>query len=186
MVKIKISKTLQSKIRNGYPWVFNYQVLNEELAGSPGDLAVIYDNKNKFLALGIYDPFSELCFRVLTTGSPKTIDHTFFNERLQKALEIRRPLEAEGTTGYRIINGENDGFPGLILDRYRDSAVVKNLFGGLGPLFGNFKFLIRKRAPRSALYFADEQKRQERYIRNGEFSRWFNFIRYRTQIACVV
>jgi 23S rRNA (cytosine1962-C5)-methyltransferase len=147
MIKIKISKTLQSKIRNGYPWVFNYQVLNGELVGSPGDLAVIYDNKNKFLALGIYDPFSELCFRVLTTGSPKTIDHAFFNERLQKALEIRRPLEAEGTTGYRIINGENDGFPGLILDRYRDSAVVKIYSAAWVPYLKILSSLFKKELP---------------------------------------
>jgi len=147
MIKIKISKTLQSKIRNGFPWVFSYQVLNGGLTGSPGDLGVIYDSKNKFLALGIFDPFSELCFRVLTTGAPKTIDRAFFNERLQKALEIRRPLEAEGTTGYRIINGENDGFPGLILDRYRDSAVVKIYSAAWVPYLEILSSLFEKELP---------------------------------------
>ena len=55
MIKIKISKTLEAKIRKGYPWVFKYQLENVVTEGS-SSLAVCYDNKNRFLAIGLWAP----------------------------------------------------------------------------------------------------------------------------------
>ena len=125
MIRIKISKTLEQKIRRGYPWVFHYQVQNVNIKGKAGDLAVVYDSKNEFLAIGLYDPESEIRLRILKTSNPVDIDNAFFEERFNKALVLRDNLFSEGTTGYRVINGEGDGFPGLVLDRYENTAVVK-------------------------------------------------------------
>ena len=125
MIKIQISKTLQGKIRKGYPWVFNYQIQNRIPDGSQENLGVIYDHNNHFLAVGLWEPCSDLCFRVLNLGKPREINRCFFLERLQSAIKIRQDLENQGTTGYRVINGESDGFPGLVLDRYEDTLVVK-------------------------------------------------------------
>ena len=125
MIKIEISKTLQGKIRNGYPWVFKYQVQNKIPEGKQEYLGVIYDHKNRFLAVGLWDPFSDLCFRVLNLGEPKEISREFFQKRLQAAIKIREDLKSQATTGYRVINGENDRFPGLVLDRYEDTLVLK-------------------------------------------------------------
>ena len=125
MIKIQISKTLQGKIRKGYPWVFNYQIQNRIPDGSRENLGVIYDHNNRFLAMGLWDPYSDLCFRVLNLGKPREINGYFFLERLQSAIKIRQELETQGTTGYRVINGESDGFPGLVLDRYEDTLVLK-------------------------------------------------------------
>ena len=125
MIKIQISKTLQGKIRKGYPWVFNYQIQNRIPDGSRENLGVIYDHNNRFLAMGLWDPYSDLCFRVLNLGKPREINGYFFLERLQSAIKIRQKLETQGTTGYRVINGESDGFPGLVLDRYEDTLVLK-------------------------------------------------------------
>ena len=125
MIKIQISKTHQSKIRKGYPWVFKYQIQNQIPDENQENLGVIYDHNNHFLAVGLWDPCSDLCFRVLNLGKPQAIDRGFFRERLQSAIKIRQGLESQGTTGYRVINGENDGFPGLVLDRYEDTLVLK-------------------------------------------------------------
>ena len=124
MIKIKISKTLETKIKKGYPWVFKYQ-LHKKVKKSSNGLAVLYDHKNRFLAIGLWDPTSDLCFRVLNLFEPRKIDTNFFLERLQKALLIREALQVKRTNGYRILNGENDGFPGLILDRYANTWVIK-------------------------------------------------------------
>ena len=124
MVKIKISKTLEAKIKKGYPWVFKYQLQNPVYKKS-GSLAVLYEHKNRFLAIGIWDSDSDLCFRVLNLFEPKEINYEFFLERFQKALLLRKGLIEQGTTGYRILNGENDGFPGLILDKYDKTWVIK-------------------------------------------------------------
>lgn len=125
MIKIEISKTLQSKIRKGYPWVFKYQIQNQTPEKTQENLGVIYDHKNRFLAVGLWDSCSDLCFRVLNHGNPQELNRSFFLERLRSAIKIREELESQGTTGYRIINGENDKFPGLVLDRYESTLVVK-------------------------------------------------------------
>ncbi len=126
IIKIQVSKTLQAKIQKGHPWVFDYQIQGQTPAeGHPGDLGIIYSSKNKFLAIGFYDPFSDIRLRILQWGQPLAIDAGFFKDRLQKAVAIRSSLQKQGTSGYRVINGENDGFPGMVLDRYEDTAVLK-------------------------------------------------------------
>lgn len=125
MIKIKISRTLESKIRKGYPWVFKYQLQNDLPDNSNGGLAVIYDHKKRFLAIGLWEPNSDLCFRVLNLLETVEIDTPFFLKRFQQALLLRKGLEKQGTTGYRVLNGENDGFPGLVLDRYDKTWVLK-------------------------------------------------------------
>jgi 23S rRNA (cytosine1962-C5)-methyltransferase len=125
MVRIKISKTLEQKIRRGYPWIFYYQIQNKKIEGELGDLAVVYDSKNIFLAIGLYDPESDIRLRILQTSQPVDISSNFFKNRLLSALELRKSMLADETTGYRIINGENDGFPGLVLDRYESTLVLK-------------------------------------------------------------
>jgi 23S rRNA (cytosine1962-C5)-methyltransferase len=125
MNKIKISKTLESKIRKGYPWIFKYQLQSDVTDKFNGGLAVIYDHKNRFLAIGLWEPDSDLCFRVLNLLETIEIDTPFFLKRFQQALLLRKDLEKQGTTGYRVLNGENDGFPGLVLDRYDKTWVLK-------------------------------------------------------------
>jgi 23S rRNA (cytosine1962-C5)-methyltransferase len=91
-----------------------------------GELAVIYDRNDRFLAIGLYDPDSPLRVRVLHCGKPQTIDAAWWQKRLRTALDLRQPLFAsQTTTGYRLINGESDGWPGLVLDRYGHVLVLK-------------------------------------------------------------
>ncbi len=123
--KLKVSNRLQSRIRKGYPWVHFYQIEKEPKDIQPGDLGVIYDKANRFLAIGLYDPCSEIRLRILNTGSPCAIDRVFFDQRLKEALILRVGLEEAGTTGYRVVNGENEGFPGFVIDRYGDTVVFK-------------------------------------------------------------
>ncbi len=124
-IKIKISKRHQNKIRKGFPWVYYYQLSQRNITGRPGDLGVIYDSANRFLAIGLFDPFSDIRLRILQTRNPSEIDEHFFRERLQAALALREPLMSQETTAYRMVNGENDGFPGMVVDRYHDTLVIK-------------------------------------------------------------
>lgn len=95
-------------------------------AGEVGDLAVVFDSSRRFRAIGLYDPASPIRIRVLHHGEPRTIDRAFFAERLRAALDRRASLIASGeTTGFRWVHGENDQMPGLVIDRYGATAVVK-------------------------------------------------------------
>lgn len=124
-IKIKVSKSLQGKIRKGFPWVHYYQLSNRKISGKAGDLGVVYDSDNRFLAIGLYDPFSDIRLRILQIRDPREIGEAFFRERLQRAIELRRSLDSNKTNAYRMINGENDGFPGMVVDRFNDILVIK-------------------------------------------------------------
>ena len=122
-LRLRLRPTAESIVRNGHPWVFADSVKEQNREGAPGELAVIFDRNDKFLAVGFYDPNSPIRVRILHTGKPIQIDAAFWKQRFEQAL-AKRNFE-ENTTGYRIIHGENDGFPGLVLDRYGDTSVLK-------------------------------------------------------------
>jgi 23S rRNA (cytosine1962-C5)-methyltransferase len=92
---------------------------------SPGDLAVIYGPKRQQIGLGLYDPRSPLRVRVLHHGGATAIDDAFFAARIAAALALRAPLASGNTDGYRLVHGENDRLPGLVVDRYGHTLVVK-------------------------------------------------------------
>lgn len=108
-----------------HPWLYAESIRSASRAGEAGDLAVIFDHKRELLALGLWDPDSPIRIRVLHRGKPRPIDRDFFAERLRGALAGRAGLVEQGTTGFRVVNGESDGLPGLVLDRYETTLVLK-------------------------------------------------------------
>lgn len=125
-VAVRVTKDAARQIRGGHPWVFDGSVTSVRPAGRAGDLAVVFDDRRDFMAIGLFDPGSPIRIRVLHQGRPKPIDGAFWRERLQAALARRGSLDADpGTNAYRWVHGENDGLPGLIVDRYGAVVVVK-------------------------------------------------------------
>ncbi|MGB3410281.1 MAG: class I SAM-dependent rRNA methyltransferase [Microthrixaceae bacterium] len=123
---VRVTKDAARQIRGGHPWVFDNSIVSIKPEGSSGDLAVIFDDKRQFMAVGLYDPESPIRIKVLHHGKPRTIDGTFWQERLEAAQQIRlNAFDPERTNGYREVHGENDGLPGLVLDRYGDVHVLK-------------------------------------------------------------
>ncbi len=124
---VRVTPAAQAALRGGHPWVFDHAVVS--VSGKPhaqaGDLAVIFDDYRRFLAIGLYDPLSPLRIRVLQHRDPAHIGADWFRERLQAAAALRAPLRQTNTDGYRLVHGENDGLPGLVIDRYADALVVK-------------------------------------------------------------
>lgn len=120
-------------VRAGHPWVFNESLASISHDGAAGDLAVIFDNDRKFVAIGLYDPSGPISIRVLHRGRPATIDQAWWSERIAAARAIRQPLvDAERSIAgpdsrpaYRLLNGENDAMPGCVVDRYADTLVIK-------------------------------------------------------------
>jgi 23S rRNA (cytosine1962-C5)-methyltransferase len=127
---VRVTPDALRRVRAGHPWLFDGSVVSVNHEGAPGDLAVIFDDDRKFAAIGLWDPASPIRVKVLHRGDPVAIDETWFTQRLGAALERRRSLaETSGgpaaTTGYRLVHGENDGLPGLVIDRYGHVLVVK-------------------------------------------------------------
>lgn len=123
---IRLTKDALRHVRAGHPWVFDESIASISHAGVPGDLAVIFDDKRRFNAIGLFDPDSPMRVKILHRGSPANIDEKWWIERVAAALALRASLADDPTTtGYRVLNGENDKFPGLVADRYADTLVVK-------------------------------------------------------------
>ena len=121
---VRVTPDARRQIAAGHPWIFNESISSISHRGGVGDLAVIFDNDRNFVAIGLWDPGSPIRIRILHHGKPATIDGEFWRQRIVAAVE-RRAAIGDDTDGYRVLNGENDGFPGLVLDRYADTLVLK-------------------------------------------------------------
>lgn len=124
-LRLRVTATAESIVRGGHPWVFAQSVREENRPGKTGELAVIFDRADRFLAVGLYDAESPIRVRVLHSGKPQPIDSKWWRQQAAKAFAIRQNLFDSRTTGFRCINGENDGWPGLVLDQYDTTRVLK-------------------------------------------------------------
>jgi len=146
-LRLRITAAAESAVRSGHPWVFSDSILDSNRAGQTGELAVIYDRKDRFLAVGLFDPDSPIRVRILHAGKPQTIDRTWWQARLEQSLTRRRDLFDAQTTGYRLIHGESDGWPGLVLDRYDTTLVLKLYTAAWLPRLDDTLALFRENVP---------------------------------------
>lgn len=113
-------------VRAGHPWVFADSIERVSSAGEPGDVALLYAPGRRLLAAGILDPDSPVRVRVLQkTASEPPIGPELFDRLFRLAAERRAERIPPDTDGWRVIHGESDGFPGLVIDRYASVAVMK-------------------------------------------------------------
>jgi 23S rRNA (cytosine1962-C5)-methyltransferase len=123
---VRVTKDAERQIRGGHPWIYDESIASVKPEGAAGDLAVVFDGRRRFLAIGLYDPASPIRIKVLHAGDPTPVDRSFWAGRLDAAIAVRSDLAASAdTTGYRLVHGENDGLPGFVLDRYGDHLVAK-------------------------------------------------------------
>jgi 23S rRNA (cytosine1962-C5)-methyltransferase len=124
-IALRITAPAERALKQGHPWIFDQSITEQSHEGAPGDLAVIFDGKRRFLGVGLYDPTSTIRVRVLQKIKPAAIDTNWFIEKIKTADAIRNPLTKQDTNGYRLVHGENDGLPGLVIDRYAETLVLK-------------------------------------------------------------
>ncbi len=144
-LRLRVTNTAESIVRSGHPWLFADSIHESNRAGQTGELAVIYDRKDKFLAVGLYDVDSPIRVRILHVGKPQTIDAAWWQARLEQTLARRQNLFDAQTTGYRLIHGESDGWPGLVLDRYDTTLVLKVYTAAWLPRLGEMVALFQKK-----------------------------------------
>ncbi len=125
-IAMRVRSGAERALRQGHPWVYEEAIVKQSHLGNAGDLAVIYDReKNNFLAVGLYDPLSPIRVKVLQALESRRIDQAFFAEKLRAAQAKRQALIETETTGYRLVYGESDGFPAMVLDRYGETLALK-------------------------------------------------------------
>ncbi len=125
-IAVRVQPRAEQAIRRGHPWVWEGSIRSMSREGAAGDTAVIFDRKDRFLAVGLLDPEGAIRVRILRALEPARVGPELFRERFARALERRAPLASDPeTTGWRLVNGEGDALPGLVVDRYGDTLVVQ-------------------------------------------------------------
>jgi 23S rRNA (cytosine1962-C5)-methyltransferase len=125
-VAVRVTRDALRQVRGGSPWLYDGSIVSASHDAAPGDLAVVFDDDRAFAAVGLWDPASPIRVKLVHHGAPRTVDREFWRSRLDVARSARSTLAADpDTTAYRLVHGENDGFPGLVVDRYDRTLVVK-------------------------------------------------------------
>jgi len=116
-------------VQEGHPWIFQGEV--EEVRGefAPGDIVTVVDFRGRFLGKGYINPASQILVRILTDRD-EPVDRDFFRRRLERAWAYRQRLLPD-TGACRVVFGEADFLPGLIVDKFSDVLVVQTLALGI-------------------------------------------------------
>lgn len=123
---VKLSKVGERSVKSGHPWLFSDSIVSINKEGKAGDVAIIFSHtKNKVIGVGLFDPDSPIRIKMLHFNGGAKINGDFFSEKIQNAFTLRNDLLATETNSYRLLFGENDGFPGFIADVYANVLVVK-------------------------------------------------------------
>lgn len=125
-IAIRLTKPGERAVKQGHPWVYGNSIeKGSETDALPGSLCVLFDRRtNKPYAFGLWDGGELIRIRVIHRGRHLKWDEDFLENRLQQAFLVRKLLMDE-VTGYRAVHGENDGFPGLVVDVYGKTGVLK-------------------------------------------------------------
>ena len=127
-VIVHLRKDLTRDIKRGHSWVYG-DAIDRPNAPS-GCVAVMLDRRGQKIASGIYDPRHPIPMRICRTAPPWELDTIWFQQTLARAKQLREHTLPAETTGYRLVNGEGDGLPGLVVDIYDATAVIKLDGGG--------------------------------------------------------
>jgi len=121
----------EKSLKRRHPWIFSGAL--EKVEGSPesGETILVRSHDGKPLALAAWSPQSQIRARVWSFDTAASIDRAFFEERIRKAVALRAALPAaKHTNAMRLVHGESDGLPGLVVDRYADVLVAQLLSAG--------------------------------------------------------
>jgi len=127
-----LKRNEQRRLAAGHLWIYSNEVDTRKtpLSGfEPGSLAAIQSSVGKTLGIGYVNPHSLICARLLTRRPRIEIDAAFYERRLRSALQLRESLFEH--PNYRLVYGESDGLPGLVIDRYGDVLVVQITTAGM-------------------------------------------------------
>jgi 23S rRNA (cytosine1962-C5)-methyltransferase len=126
MNKVYLKRGKEESLRRFHPWLFSGAILHLDEGIEEGDVVKVVTEKGDFIAVGHYQQGS-IAVRVLTFNDVE-IDEQFWISRLQSALQMRLSIGLANnpqTNAYRLVHGEGDLLPGLIIDIYGDTAVMQ-------------------------------------------------------------
>lgn len=129
MIRVVLKRKISNRVTNGHPWVFANEVQQVHGLAEPGDTVVVEAHDGKFIGKGYINPKSQILVRILTRKKNEEINEEFFFQRIKNAWEYRKRIGYEENC--RLIFGEADEMPQLIIDKFNDYFVIQTLAFGI-------------------------------------------------------
>jgi len=127
---VTISPRGEDRLRSGHPWIYRSDVT--EARGEAGDIVAVRNRRGQVLGSALYSDRSQIAIRMLTYGEALA-DAALIRRRLEAAIRFRSTLQIEATA-FRVVHGEGDLLPSLIVDRYGEYLIVQTLSQGMEKL----------------------------------------------------
>jgi 23S rRNA (cytosine1962-C5)-methyltransferase len=160
MLQLFLKPTRDVPIRRGHPWIFSGAIESCDGNDLIVDVADIFDNRKNWIGRGLYNPKSQLRVRLLT-WKQEPIDQGFFATRLSQALDFRSAQLGAANNAYRLVNGEGDFLPGLIVDRYGDYFVCQFYTAGMESFKAEIVAALSSLAPMTGIFERSEGRVRE-------------------------
>jgi 23S rRNA (cytosine1962-C5)-methyltransferase len=131
MASIILNPGREKSLLRRHPWVFSGAI--DKVSGNPeaGGTVEVYSARGGFLARGAYSPNSQIRVRIWTWDPEEAVDEDFFYRKISAAFDSRRVSRfSQNLSALRLVHGESDHLPGLIVDRYEDTLVIQCLSSG--------------------------------------------------------
>jgi 23S rRNA (cytosine1962-C5)-methyltransferase len=150
VTRLVLRREREARIRGGHPWVYRADVARLDGAWRDDEAVTVCAADGRVLGRGFYNPRPRIVCRLLTRHD-ESVDDTFFRRRIETAWAFRRTLALDGDAG-RVLSGEGDALPGLILDRYGDVLVLQALTRGIATYAGRLAELAAEVVGARAVY----------------------------------
>lgn len=129
MTSIILNKQIAPRIANGHPWIYANEIASIKGDLQGGDIVEVFYHNGKLVGKGYVNPLSQIMVRLLTRRRQEEINEAFFHHRIAKAWNYRKKLGY--TTNCRLVFGEADELPALIIDKFNDYLVIQTLSLGM-------------------------------------------------------
>ncbi len=129
MNKVYLRKKISPRVVNGHPWIFNNEVEKMDSEAVGGDIVEVFTHDKKFVGKGYINPKSQILVRILTRNRTDGINEQYFLEQITKCWQYRQQLGY--TENCRLVFGEADSMPQLIIDKFNDYFVIQTLALGI-------------------------------------------------------
>ncbi len=123
--KITINKKAENKIKNGHLWVYGTEILSRSQDIPNGGIVYVYSEKNRYLGAGFYNDNSKISVRLLSDNPNDEFDDAFFERRVKYAVDYRKTVMQNDLSATRLIFGDADMLPGLIVDKFGPVLVTQ-------------------------------------------------------------
>ncbi len=155
--ELRLKRGEDRRLSSGHLWVFSNEIDSEATplaAFAPGDLAQIRSQRGQFLGHAYVNPHALICARILSRDPDLPVGRDLIQARLRAALALRERLHRDPC--YRLVFGESDGLPGLVLDRYGDVLVGQIATAGMEALKDTVVEAVRELLAPAGLYWKND------------------------------